>query len=114
MTPPDITPVLAEATSSLSESLKGALVLWVLGGLLTLSISANHIRQFFLSFRQNPPADDKFATKAEHRDLEGQVCGLRGEVSAMRTTLSNELRSIHRALGRIEGALGTMTPTDSQ
>ena len=108
MTTPDILPVLAQAAEPLSDSLKGALVLWVLGGMLTLSISANHLRQFFLSFRQTPAADDKFCTKAEHKDLEGQVNGLRGEVSAMRTTLANELRSIHRALGRIEGALGTM------
>jgi hypothetical protein len=114
MTTPDIFPVLAQASEPLSESLKGALALWVFGGILSLSIAANHIRQFVMSFRQNPPADDKYCTKHEHRDLEGQVNGLRGEVSAMRQTLSNELRSIHRALGRIEGALGTMSPTDGQ
>ena len=96
----------------MSDSLNGALVLWVLGGLLAVSTAANHLRQFIVSFRSTPAADDKYASKAEHRDLEGQVNGLRGEVSAMRTTLSNELRSIHRALGRIEGALGTMQSTE--
>lgn len=71
----------------------------ITGGLVNLRKLRGHDRE----------ADDRYATKAEHALLSNQVAEVKGQVTALNTTVANELRSINRSLGRLEGAAGTAT-----
>ena len=85
--------------------------LWVLGGLVGIAIMANQVMGAIITFRKlkgsDPTADIRYASKIEVDDVKKDVSVLRGEVKGISHTLQNELRAIHRALGRIEGAMGT-------
>lgn len=84
---------------------------WLLVAAGAVAVAVNQVTGGVLNFRKLKAGDRldaaRFATRQEHAALASQVGEVKGEVSAMQKTLSTELRSVHRALGRIEGALGT-------
>ena len=71
----------------------------------------NNIMGAMLNWRKlkggDPEADDRYATKNDHLALASHVTRLEGQVMALNVTIANELRTINRSLGRLEGAAGT-------
>jgi hypothetical protein len=84
---------------------------WLALGIAALFGTWNQIMGGLVNWRKlrghDRDADDRYATKAEHALLSNQVAEVKGQVTALNTTVANELRSINRSLGRLEGAAGT-------
>jgi hypothetical protein len=101
---------LAQTPPPLDAAAQGQAFIF-LGGLVAVAVMGNQVMGAIVTFRKlrgnDPQADGRYATKSELINVEKTVEGLRGEVRAQALTLSNELRAIHRALGRIEGRLGS-------
>lgn len=84
---------------------------WLLLTLAALAVAINQAQGVILNFRkiQGKAVEERadLVSQGEHRALKEEVDVLRGEVRGLATTLTNEMRAIHRSLGRIEGALNT-------
>lgn len=81
---------------------------WLLLALAAVAGAVNQALGGVVNFRRLKGADQaeasRWATKDEHVALEARV-------ESVERTQASELRDIHRALGRIEGALGTQPAT---
>jgi hypothetical protein len=90
-----------------SASALGWLVLTAAGA----ALAANQLLGAVITVRKlrgnDPETDARYATKHEITNIATDVAALEGRIDQVNKTLSTELRDIHRALGRIEGALGT-------
>jgi len=86
-----------------------------LGGMVAAAIIANQVMAAILNARKlrgaDPETDERldsrYASKASVDEVSRELSNLRSEVGHVSTTMSNELREIHRSLGRIEGRLKT-------
>jgi hypothetical protein len=91
-----------------------AAAVWI-GGLCAVAVIANQIMSAMINVRKlrgvDPDSDARhearYASKTVVDELAKDVASVRTEVAVVSNTLSNELRAIHRSLGRIEGRLGT-------
>ena len=87
---------------------------WV-GGLIAVVVIANQVMAAMINARKlrgaDPETDERldgrYASKTAVEEVSRELATLRADVRNVTTTVANELREIHRALGRIEGQLGT-------
>jgi len=109
--------VLLAQAGAATDAATQSQAFWFIGGLVAVCVMANQVMGAIVTFRKlkgaDPTADHRYASKAALGEVKIDLEGLRGEVRGISTTLQNELRAIHRALGRIEGRLGTEPPDRS-
>lgn len=84
---------------------------WLILALAGLSVAANQVAGFVVNFRKlrgtTPEEAGRWASNEALATLAGDLAETRGRVSKIESTQAHELQAIHRALGRIEGSLGT-------
>ncbi|MFT3992615.1 MAG: hypothetical protein QM680_14570 [Luteolibacter sp.] len=117
--PPLAIALLASAADVPADATISQGMVWG-GGLVAFSICANQVTGFWNNLRKlrgnDPAADNRYATKEELaasiRPLSENILKVEAELAAGDTrfskieqTISNELISINRALGKIEGYL---------
>lgn len=99
------------AQSELPDPKSSAVMGWLLAAVAGIALTGNQILGWILNIRKlrgnDPAADQRYATRTEHEGLQQQVNGIEVKLQQVSATLANELRSINRSLGRLEGALGT-------
>lgn len=102
--------LLAQSGALPDKDQLGSAGIFILG-LAACCVIGNQVMSAILNMRKlkglDVSSDGRYAAKTDLADLAVDVAALRGEVVAVNNTLSNELRAIHRSLGRIEGRLGT-------
>jgi hypothetical protein len=87
-----------------------AAAVWI-GGLCAVAVIANQIMSAMINVRKlrgvdpdsDARADARFASKAAVDLLAKEVAVVRTETTFLANTLAQELRAIHRSLGRLEG-----------
>ncbi|MBB5351075.1 hypothetical protein HNR46_001309 [Haloferula luteola] len=104
-------PLLAEIGGALPDPESPQTVGWLLLSLAAVVATGDRIMSGMLNWRKLKGADaaehSQYVTKPEHHALKEDVSNLDGRVTSIERTLTSEMQAIHRALGRIEGKLGT-------
>jgi hypothetical protein len=104
-------PFLAQTPGELPDPKSFQSIGWLMVCLAALFASWNQLTGGIVNFRKlkgaDPQADGRYATKNEHNSLAEKVAGHDGQLQRLNGTLATELREINRALGRLEGAVGT-------
>lgn len=112
MFPAALLPLLAQAPPVAMDAATQNQALVFLGGAAALSFLANQIMGAVLNFRKlkgaDPLDDKRYASKAEHDALKGEVIGLKSEMSGLSRTITNEFSSLNRSIGVLEGMLKAM------
>lgn len=105
----------ASESGGLPDPSSAGAIGWLILTVSALALSANQIMGGILNYKKinrgdmdaSRSADARYASLNEVTDLRGRHDKLDSRVSYLERTTATELRAIHRALGRIEGELGT-------
>jgi hypothetical protein len=112
LVPPYFLAAIPTETDPVSSA-QATLLLWAVIGLFALFKAVDSASAIWARFRKTPPADQIYASKSELAALEGRMVAMEGTVSkrldGINSTLENELRSVNRALGRLEGQIAART-----
>jgi hypothetical protein len=91
---------------------------WVVLALAAAAVAYEKITGGIINTRKlkgaDPEHDARYVARGEFEAVKEQTSRLEGQIASIQLTVNNDMRAVHRALGRIEGALGTSPVNQNQ
>lgn len=91
---------------------------WLVLALAAAAVAYEKITGGIINTRKlkgaDPEHDARYVTKPELDAVKEQISRIEGQTASIQLTVNNDMRAVHRALGRIEGALGTSPVNPNQ